>query len=101
MSKVFTTEQLIRIVDKNMDKNVGPNEEALCDLEPNGWHLVRRILVHNGVEYRCRVALCVQDSKMPRFVFIDMEFEDYEQGHDPDHVIKQAELLKSWRIVDG
>ena len=95
MNKAFTTEQLLHIVNKNIDKNMGPSEEALEDLAPNGWHLVHRIMVHNDVEYRCRVALCVQGTKTPRIVLMDMEFEDYEQGHDPDHIIKQAEELNN------
>jgi len=95
MSKAFTTEQLLHIVDKNIDKNMGPKKAALLDLNPNGWHLVEQLLVHNDVEYRCRVLLCVKDTSTPRVVLMDMEFDDYEQGHDPDHIVKQSELLNN------
>ena len=91
--KAFSTEQLVHIASKNKDSNAGPTVACLNNLNPNGWHILEPIMVHNDIELRCRAAMCFKEHDDPIFILMDIGFEDYEQGHDPEHIHKMAEAI--------
>ena len=102
--KAFSTEQLIHIANKNRHCNTGPTDACLNNLNPNGWHVIEPLMLHNDVELRCRVAMCFKEDDEPVFIHMDISHEDYAQGHDPEHILAMANALnqriKTFEEVD-
>ena len=59
-------------------------------LDQGGFHLIEQILMHNEMEYRCRVLMKVKDSNEPEVGWIDVSFDNWDRAHHGDAVIREA-----------
>jgi hypothetical protein len=77
---VIGTPQLLRLVRDMTRANRTLNLAFLAaNADPEGLHIVTRVLLHNDVDWRCRVLVKVRDKADPVEAWQDMTMERWEE----------------------
>ena len=67
-------------------KNRRIDVEKLEEVIPDGsYHIVSKLMIHNNVEYRLWILVHTGDNKNPSDLFLDVDFEDYDQHKSVIH----------------
>lgn len=73
MSKIIGTAKLATELQKQ-----GQLDKFVNDLDPDGWHvLADPAFLHNDVEVRSQILLKMRNSQTPKFAFVTLPLEVY------------------------
>jgi hypothetical protein len=61
-----------------------------ANLDQDGLHLLEQILLHNEVEWRCRVLMKVKGTMEPETGWIDVSFENWKRAAQGDTILRKA-----------
>jgi len=73
---------------KNRNRALEPKwlEEQV---DPEGLHVIDRVLLHNDVEWRCRVFVKIKGSEHPVIAWIDISMKNWEHIVEADAKINE------------
>jgi hypothetical protein len=90
-SLVITTPVLHNLNRDAQHRNRSLKTEWLDkNVDPDGYHLLEQILLHNEVEWRCRVLIKVRGSMEPEIGWIDVSFDNWNRAVAGDTIIRKA-----------
>jgi len=76
-------------VDLDLNESMHPDLLAM-DLDPEGLHVLQRVLLHNDKEYRCQILMKTNGSDEPVTGWLDVPLEVWTFVAKVDAVIREA-----------
>jgi hypothetical protein len=88
--KIITTDVLLHLNQDAQQRNRAFNHEWLvANADPDGFHVIDQVLLHNDVEWRTKVLVKVKDTNQPASGFLDVSFENWNAVDKVDVLIRE------------